>query len=143
MIGARGFDTELKIAPPPVAALVGNVSPAIIAEKDRSATGNLDTSTDLSRWRASRVDRAGCFFLEEQPARDEYHSLMGGLSPWCRTRMQSCGMPITLMVAIGKVALNVAGVGLVGDAAEIGKAAWNLGKRIPKRWLDGLPAFAQ
>ncbi len=33
-------------------------------------------------------------------------------------------MPITLMVAIGK-------------------AAWNLWKRTPKRWLDGLPAFAQ
>jgi hypothetical protein len=38
----------------------------------------------------------------------------------------SMRMPVTLMMAIGKAALNVAGVGLVGDAAEIGKAAWNL-----------------
>jgi hypothetical protein len=40
-------------------------------------------------------------------------------------------VPVTSMMAISKAALNVAGVGLVGDAAEIGKVAWNLWKKIP------------
>jgi hypothetical protein len=52
-------------------------------------------------------------------------------------------MPVTLMMAIGKAALNVAGVGLVGDAAEIGKAAWNLWKKSPEERLDELEAVVQ
>jgi hypothetical protein len=51
-------------------------------------------------------------------------------------------MPVTLMMAIGKAALNVAGVGLIGDAAEIGKAAWKLWQKSPEERLDGLRAFA-
>ncbi len=43
-------------------------------------------------------------------------------------------------MAIGKAALNLAGVGLVGDAAEIGKAAWNLWKKSPEERLDELEA---
>ncbi len=49
-------------------------------------------------------------------------------------------MPVTLFMAIGKAALNVAGVGFVGDAAEIGKAAWNLWKKSPEERLDELEA---
>jgi hypothetical protein len=52
-------------------------------------------------------------------------------------------MPVTLMMAIGKAALNVAGVGLVGDAAEIGKAAWNLWKKSPVERLDELEAIVK
>ena len=52
-------------------------------------------------------------------------------------------MPVTLLVAIGEAALNVAGVGLVGDAAEIGKAAWNLWKKSPEERLDELEAVVQ
>jgi formylglycine-generating enzyme required for sulfatase activity len=51
--------------------------------------------------------------------------------------------PVTLMMAIGKAALNVAGVGLVGDAAEIGKAAWNLWKKSPVERLDELEAVVK
>ncbi len=49
-------------------------------------------------------------------------------------------MPVTLMMAIGKAALNAAGAGLVGDAAEIGKAAWNFWKKSPEERLDELEA---
>ncbi len=52
-------------------------------------------------------------------------------------------MPLTLMMAIGKAALNVAGVGVVGDAAEIGKAAWHLWKKSPEERLDELEAVVQ
>jgi formylglycine-generating enzyme required for sulfatase activity len=55
----------------------------------------------------------------------------------------SMRMPVTLMMAIGKAALNVAGVGLVGDAAEIGKAAWGLWKRSPEERLDELEAVVR
>ena len=49
-------------------------------------------------------------------------------------------MPVTLFMAIGKAALNVAGVGIVGDAAEIGKAAWNLWKKSPEERIEELEA---
>jgi hypothetical protein len=49
-------------------------------------------------------------------------------------------MPLTLLMAIGKAALNVAGVGHIGDAAEIAKAAWNLWKKSPNERLDELEA---
>jgi hypothetical protein len=53
-------------------------------------------------------------------------------------------MPVTLMMAIGKAALNVAGVGLlVGDAAEIGKAAWEYWKKSPEERLDELEAVVR
>ncbi len=52
-------------------------------------------------------------------------------------------MPVTLMMAIGKAALNVAGVGLVGDAAEIGKAAWECWKKSPEERLDELEAVVR
>jgi hypothetical protein len=34
-------------------------------------------------------------------------------------------MPVNLMMAIGKAGLNCAGVGHIGDVAEIAEAAWN------------------
>src|SRR5262245_1957061 len=49
-------------------------------------------------------------------------------------------MPVTLMMAIGKAALNVAGAGLVGDAAEIARAAWSYWKKSPEERLDELEA---
>jgi hypothetical protein len=52
-------------------------------------------------------------------------------------------MPVTLMMAIGKAALNVAGAGLIGDAAEIGKAAWNYWKKSPEEQLDELEAVVR
>ncbi len=52
-------------------------------------------------------------------------------------------MPVTLMMAIGKAALNVAGAGLIGDAAEIGKAAWNYWKKSREERLDELEAVVR
>jgi formylglycine-generating enzyme required for sulfatase activity len=50
-------------------------------------------------------------------------------------------MPVTLLMAIGKAALNVAGVGLVGDAAEIATAAWSYWKKSPDGRLDEIEAI--
>ena len=53
----------------------------------------------------------------------------------------SMRMPVNLMVAIGKAALNLAGVGLVGDAVEIACAAWEDWKRSPEERLEELEAL--
>ena len=50
-------------------------------------------------------------------------------------------MPVNLMLAIGKAALNLAGVGLVGDAVEIARAAWEDWKKSPEERLEELEAL--
>ena len=52
-------------------------------------------------------------------------------------------MPLNLMMAIGKAALNLAGAGLVGDVAEIAKAAWDLWEENPEERIDELEAVVQ
>jgi formylglycine-generating enzyme required for sulfatase activity len=52
-------------------------------------------------------------------------------------------MPVNLMVAIGKAALNLAGVGLVGDAVEIARAAWEDWKKSPEERLEELEAVVR
>ena len=52
-------------------------------------------------------------------------------------------MPINLMMAIGKAALNLAGLGLVGDAVEIARAAWEDWKTSPEERLEELEAVLQ
>jgi eukaryotic-like serine/threonine-protein kinase len=49
-------------------------------------------------------------------------------------------MPVNLMMAIGKAALHLAGFGLIGDVAEIAKAAWEDWKQSPEERLDELEA---
>src|SRR5262249_50509352 len=50
-------------------------------------------------------------------------------------------MPINLMMAIGKAALHQAGFGLISDAVEIAKAAWEDWKQSPEERLDELEAI--
>jgi formylglycine-generating enzyme required for sulfatase activity len=52
-------------------------------------------------------------------------------------------MPVNLMMAIGKAALNHAGFSLIGDAAEIAKAAWEDWRRSPEERLDELEAYVK
>ena len=49
-------------------------------------------------------------------------------------------MPVNLMLAIGKAALNVAGAGLVADVAEIARAAWEDWKKSPEERIEELEA---
>src|SRR5438876_9414397 len=52
-------------------------------------------------------------------------------------------MPVNLMMAIGKAALHQAGFGLIGDVAEIAKAAWEEWKKSPEERLDELEAVVR
>ena len=52
-------------------------------------------------------------------------------------------MPVNLMMAIGKAALNQAGFGLIGDAVEIAKAAWEDWKKSPEERIKELEDLIQ
>ena len=49
-------------------------------------------------------------------------------------------MPVNLMMAIGKAALNAAGAGLVGDVVEIARAAWEDWRKSPEEQIEELEA---
>ena len=51
-------------------------------------------------------------------------------------------MPVTLLMAIGKVALKHAGVGYVDDVFEIARAAWQYWKKLPKERVEEIAAIA-
>ena len=52
-------------------------------------------------------------------------------------------MPMNLMMAIGKAALNLAGAGPIGDAVEIAKEVWDLWEGSPEERIDELEAVVQ
>ena len=84
--------------------------------------------------------KAVLVLLEEHAPRDECYYRTWATVPLRELEIATMRMPVTLFMAIGKAALNVAGVGIVGDAAEIRKAAWNLWKKSPDERLDELEA---
>jgi formylglycine-generating enzyme required for sulfatase activity len=57
--------------------------------------------------------------------------------------IEAMRMPLTLMMAIGKAAVNLAGAGHISDALEIAKAVWDLWEGSPQERIDELEAVVQ
>ena len=71
------------------------------------------------------LDRVRRFFQNGRPAAANAHSQLVRTLDF-RPGQTPMRMPVTLLIAIGKAGLNLAGVGMAGDIADIARAIWKL-----------------